>query len=106
METSQFPNGSANWLNLLQGALGNESESSHLIAHQVLAKDSGFLKAVLIGFLSMIDGNCVFSGVEITRFLDLDYLKGIPDDSQISFKVVQDYSTRNYLQITVRDRGV
>lgn len=93
-----------NWLKFLQDALAEDSESIRRQSHQSLTEDPGFLKAVLITFLSMIDEKCIFGRIEVTRFLDPDFLKAISDDSEITFKVVQDYSGSNYLQITVSDQ--
>ncbi|MGO9119179.1 MAG: hypothetical protein ACLQPD_16425 [Desulfomonilaceae bacterium] len=105
METSESSNyGEINWLNFLQEAPVKGSARDSPQNHQSLTEDPRFLRAVLIAFLSMIDEKCVFSGIEVTRVLDLDFLKGIPDNSEIAFKVVQDYSGRDYLQITVRDQ--
>ena len=105
MEISQHSNcDGTNWLKSLQGSL-TKNCGSGLQNDRSLVKDPRFLKAVLIAFLSMIGDVCVFSGVEITRVLDLDLLKGVPEDSRILFKVVQDYSGRSYLEITVHNQS-
>ncbi len=106
MESSQSSHcGKVDWLKFLQEVLENDPELSRLENHQLLPENPTFLKAVLIAFLSMIGEKCAGSSIEITRVIDFDCLEGIPENSDLTFKVIQDYGGRNYLQVTVRDQS-
>jgi hypothetical protein len=106
METSLSLNSSeVSWLNFLQEALEQHSEPGDPQNYSSLSENPRFLKVVLVALLSAIDEKCAFNGVEITRVIDLDYLAGIEDHSEIAFRVVPDYSGRKYLLITARDQS-
>lgn len=106
MESSKPSNcGQLNWLKFLQEALRYDPELSGPENHKVLLGNPTFLKVVLIAFLSMIGEKCASNTIEISRVIDFDCLKGISEDSDLTFKVIRDYSGRNYLQVTVRDQS-
>jgi hypothetical protein len=86
----------------VQKALAEDPETGLPGKLELLLEDPEFLRKIIFSFLGMINGNCVFNSVEVTRLVSLDALEAVEDDSSLLFRVVEDRGVRTYLQSTVQ----
>jgi hypothetical protein len=106
MESFKLPgSGQINWLKFLQEELGKDSGPGKSSRLEMLLDNPKFLQSVLIACLSLTGERCITDGLEIARVIDVEYLEKIAKDSEIAFKLVEDYGGCNYLQISIRGRS-
>lgn len=102
METSQSAGlGGRKWQGSFRERLKYDKEAGESPNWSPPLEDPVFLKTVLAAFLSMAGQNSGFYDIEVARVLDLDFLDGVLNDCEISFRLVTDYGGRDYLEISV-----